>query len=112
MRWLYDVFLVQLANRRAAPKRQLGRRVRQCDPLAGAVSHRHLARLEGGAMIHRAAVLRVLVFLNAWAAGLLPVYAGEGDATLAMRVIILANTEDPESLRIARHYADVRRVPA
>lgn len=31
---------------------------------------------------------------------------------LAARVIILANSDDSDSLRIARHYAEVRRVPA
>lgn len=30
---------------------------------------------------------------------------------LAARVIILANSDDPDSLRIARHYAEVRAVP-
>ena len=31
---------------------------------------------------------------------------------LAARVIILANSEDPDSVRIARHYAAARNVPA
>lgn len=31
---------------------------------------------------------------------------------LAARVIVLANSDDPDSLRIARHYASVRGVPA
>ena len=34
------------------------------------------------------------------------------DENLASRVIILANRDDPDSLRIARHYAEVRGVPA
>lgn len=33
-------------------------------------------------------------------------------APLADSVILLANANDPDSLRIARHYAEVRRVPA
>ncbi len=33
------------------------------------------------------------------------------DENLATRVIILANSDDPDSLRIARHYAEVRGVP-
>lgn len=33
-------------------------------------------------------------------------------AELAQRVVILANSDDPDSLRIARHYAEVRGVPA
>jgi uncharacterized protein (TIGR03790 family) len=37
---------------------------------------------------------------------------GDGAAALAPRVLILANSDDPGSLRIARHYADVRGVPA
>jgi uncharacterized protein (TIGR03790 family) len=31
---------------------------------------------------------------------------------LAARVVVLANSEDPDSLRIARHYAEARGVPA
>jgi uncharacterized protein (TIGR03790 family) len=31
---------------------------------------------------------------------------------LAARVVVLANSDDPDSLRIARHYAEVRGVPA
>ena len=31
---------------------------------------------------------------------------------LAARVIVLANSEDPGSMRIARHYAEARSVPA
>ena len=46
------------------------------------------------------------VCASLWPAGL---WAAED---LAARVIILANSEDPDSLRIARHYAEVRRVPA
>ena len=34
------------------------------------------------------------------------------DDNLAARVIVVANSDDPDSLRIARHYAEVRRVPA
>jgi uncharacterized protein (TIGR03790 family) len=39
--------------------------------------------------------------------------AAAGDpGQLAARVVILANSDDPDSLRIARHYARVRAVPA
>ena len=34
------------------------------------------------------------------------------DDNPAARIIVLANSDDPDSIRIARHYADVRRVPA
>jgi uncharacterized protein (TIGR03790 family) len=46
---------------------------------------------------------------------LLIVFAGSARAAeenLAARVIVLANRDDPDSLRIARHYAEVRGVPA
>lgn len=36
----------------------------------------------------------------------------EAISELAQRVVIVANSDDPDSLRIARHYADVRGVPA
>ncbi len=36
---------------------------------------------------------------------------GAAEENLAARVILLANSEDPNSLRIARHYAEVRGVP-
>jgi uncharacterized protein (TIGR03790 family) len=48
------------------------------------------------------------------AAWLLLVVAGlvrAADDPLAARVILLANSDDPDSLRIARHYAEVRAVP-
>ena len=33
------------------------------------------------------------------------------EENLAARVVLLANSEDPDSLRVARHYAEVRGVP-
>ena len=33
------------------------------------------------------------------------------ESTMAARVVILANADDPDSVRIARHYAEVRGVP-
>ena len=44
------------------------------------------------------------------AAGLVAVRLGAADAPAA-RVILLVNRDDPDSLRIARHYAAVRGVP-
>lgn len=38
--------------------------------------------------------------------------AGNHTDSLAARVIVLANSDDPDSLRIARHYAAARGVPA
>ncbi|HVS53562.1 MAG TPA: TIGR03790 family protein [Opitutaceae bacterium] len=38
--------------------------------------------------------------------------ARAADENLAARVVLLANSDDPDSLRIARHYAEVRGVPA
>lgn len=38
--------------------------------------------------------------------------AAEADGNLASRVILYANSDDPDSVRIARHYAEVRGVPA
>jgi len=43
---------------------------------------------------------------------LVPVAAQRADDDLAARVVILANTDDPDSLRIARTYAEKRAVPA
>lgn len=37
---------------------------------------------------------------------------GPGEPRPADRVLVLANSEDPDSLRIARHYLEVRGVPA
>ncbi|HYP16212.1 MAG TPA: TIGR03790 family protein, partial [Opitutus sp.] len=51
-------------------------------------------------------VLRLLVF--ALAAGALPALADD----LALRVVLLANADDPDSLRVAQHYASARGVPA
>jgi uncharacterized protein (TIGR03790 family) len=39
------------------------------------------------------------------------VRAADVEPSLAARVIVLANRDDPDSLRIARHYAEVRGVP-
>ena len=45
--------------------------------------------------------------------GMVWVEASEGAGErAAARVVILANREDPDSLRMARHYAEVRGVPA
>ncbi len=41
-----------------------------------------------------------------------PARMAEAPASLAANVLILANSADPDSLRIARHYAEVRHVPA
>lgn len=38
--------------------------------------------------------------------------AGNAVDDRAALVLILANRDDPDSLRIARHYAEVRQVPA
>jgi hypothetical protein len=38
--------------------------------------------------------------------------AATDEASLASRVVLLANRDDPDSLRVARHYAEVRGVPA
>jgi uncharacterized protein (TIGR03790 family) len=35
-----------------------------------------------------------------------------GEESLARQVVILANADDPDSLRIAHHYAEVRQLPA
>ena len=43
--------------------------------------------------------------------GLLILPAGAAPGDLAQRVVILANASDPDSLRIARHYAEQRAVP-
>jgi uncharacterized protein (TIGR03790 family) len=45
-------------------------------------------------------------------AGAGQVSAANGDPPAASRVLVLANAEDPDSVRIARHYAEVRGVPA
>lgn len=45
------------------------------------------------------------------AAAVGPARSAVGDEPLAARVIIVANRDDPDSLRIARHYAEVRSVP-
>lgn len=51
---------------------------------------------------------RVLAGL-VWLCGALTLAAA--DENLAARVVLLANRDDPDSVRIARHYADVRGVP-
>jgi uncharacterized protein (TIGR03790 family) len=55
------------------------------------------------------AVVQTLVLLFFLA--LLPGRGLAADEDLAARVVLLANRDDPDSLRIARHYADVRGVP-
>lgn len=42
---------------------------------------------------------------------LLPATAPAAEENLSLRVVLLANSDDPDSLRIARHYAEVRGVP-
>ncbi len=58
-------------------------------------------------------------FLSRWRVGVglvsllaFPASSFAAADPLATRVIILANSDDPDSLRIARHYAEVRDVPA
>ncbi len=53
-------------------------------------------------------VLRI--FLVGLAAGVLAVASVRAD-TAAARVLLLANSDDPDSVRVARHYAEVRGVP-
>jgi len=54
-------------------------------------------------------VFTSIIFLVA--AVLLTVGAKAAEENLAARVVLLANSEDPDSLRVARHYAEVRGVP-
>ena len=56
-----------------------------------------------GFMVERARALAL--------SGLLILPAGSAPGDLAQRVVILANASDPDSLRIARHYAEQRAVP-
>lgn len=55
----------------------------------------------------RAFVCALAIAGGRWAAR-----AAEPEAALASRVIVLANRDDPDSVRIAKHYAEVRGVPA
>lgn len=50
-------------------------------------------------------------FFAALAVALFLATACGASENLAARVVLLANSEDPDSLRIARHYAEVRGVP-
>ncbi len=50
-----------------------------------------------------------IIFLVA--AVILTLRAKAAGENLAARVVLLANSEDPDSLRVARHYAEVRGVP-
>lgn len=50
-----------------------------------------------------------IIFLVA--AVILSLRAKAAEENLAARVVLLANSEDPDSLRVARHYAEVRGVP-
>ena len=54
-------------------------------------------------------VFTPIIFLVA--AALLTVSAKAAEENLAARVVLLANSEDPDSVRVARHYAEVRGVP-
>lgn len=55
--------------------------------------------------------LRLALALTACWAGLVAQLPAATPDALAARVILLANRDDPDSLRIARHYAEVRGVP-
>jgi uncharacterized protein (TIGR03790 family) len=59
-----------------------------------------------------ASPFRGYALLSFLAAALLHTAACGAEDTLASRVIILVNRDDPDSLRIGRHYAEVRGVPA
>ena len=50
-----------------------------------------------------------IIFL--FAAVMLTLGAKAAEGNLAARVVLLANSADPDSLRVARHYAEVRGVP-
>jgi uncharacterized protein (TIGR03790 family) len=54
----------------------------------------------------------VIGILAGLAAMVGPGRSAGGDEPLATRVIVIANREDPDSERIARHYAEVRGVPS
>jgi len=54
-------------------------------------------------------VFTSIIFLVA--AVLLTVGAKAAEENLAARVVLLANSEDPDSVRVAQHYAEVRGVP-
>lgn len=53
--------------------------------------------------------------MKCWAGGLIALLFGAAalaaEDNLAARVVLVANSDDPDSLRIARHYAEVRGVP-
>lgn len=63
---------------------------------------------------HAAVILKTLraILVLLWVAAPAAWPAPAADADLAARVLVLANSDDPDSLRIARHYAEVRGVPA
>ena len=63
-------------------------------------------------MIGRAAPIGFCALLGLLGAALLRTAAYGGDDPLAARVIIVVNHDDPDSLRIGRHYAEIRGVPA
>ncbi|HUR57840.1 MAG TPA: TIGR03790 family protein [Opitutaceae bacterium] len=65
------------------------------------------ARSKRGPYKRRISLCWLLLATFLWRAD--PIRAA--DDPLAARVIILANSDDPDSLRIARHYAEVRSVP-
>ena len=62
---------------------------------------------------HSRAPLRALahILLAAVVIAFGPAVARGAEENLAARVVLLANSDDPDSLRIARHYAEVRGVP-
>lgn len=53
------------------------------------------------------------IFAAVWLVWLaaVPVAARAAEENLAARVVLLANRDDPDSLRVARHYAEARGVP-
>ncbi len=61
-------------------------------------------------IFRRPATRHFLALLGGVAAAIGPVGAA-ADPPLAARVLVLANSDDPDSRRIARHYAEVRGVP-
>jgi uncharacterized protein (TIGR03790 family) len=78
---------------------------------------RYLARgrlraRNSGRACHSRRVLRRFLFLVAGFLGLLALAAAGRADDPAARVVLLANRDDPDSLRIAQHYAEARGVPA
>jgi|APGre2960657468_1045069.scaffolds.fasta_scaffold28089_3 hypothetical protein len=70
--------------------------------------------MKRGKSAWRAVIARVLLVAG-WAFAALPARAAaanrDAEEMSASRVVILANSDDADSVRIARHYAEVRGVP-